>query len=225
MLSIKKLSVSLKEQSILKEITCAIAPGSLHVIIGHNGSGKSSLAATLLGHPNYTVTEGDILFEGQSILALSTDKRARLGIFLAHQNPCAIPGVRVLDFLYEAYRAQGHTLTAFSSLAFEKRAEDTLKQVGLSETYLQRSLYEGFSGGEKKRLELAQLLLLRPKIAILDELDSGLDQAGIEIVIESIQKLRIEHPEISFILITHNHDFAQRLAPTHMHTMHQGQLN
>ena len=190
-LEIKDLHAQVEGKEILKGVNLTIKQGEVHALMGPNGSGKSTLAYTLLGHPKYKVTSGDILVDGQSILALPPDKRAKAGLFLAFQYPVTVPGVTMFSFLRAAYNSvhtdeknQPPTLFEFREAMNEK-----MKLLGVDESFMNRYLNEGFSGGEKKRAEILQLALLKPKFAVLDETDSGLDIDALKTVAEGVSKI------------------------------------
>jgi len=186
-LEIKDLHVSINDKEILKGVNLKTGPGEVHAIMGPNGSGKSTLAYTLLGHPKYRVTKGDILIDGESILKLKADQRAKKGLFLGFQYPTEVSGVGFSHFLRTSYNAlskalQGDDREVFITVReFQKYLKGNLNQVGLPDEFLSRYLNEGFSGGEKKRSEVLQMAVLKPKISILDEPDSGLDIENFEI--------------------------------------------
>jgi len=169
MFLIKNLSVSVDDQLIINDLNLEVAPGTIHAIMGPNGSGKSTLAYTLAGHPNYNIERGSILFNGEELTELSPDKRAQAGLFLAFQHPCEIPGVTVSNFLREAYVATTGSETSVQD--FHELLNQKMKQLNIDPNFAHRNLNDGFSGGEKKRLEMLQLLVLKPKLAILDEID------------------------------------------------------
>lgn len=222
MLKIQNLQVKIEDKLILKDINLQIKPGSFHVLMGPNGSGKSSLAYTLMGHPNYKVTAGTVLLENQNLLELPVEQRSRLGIFLAYQYPIAIPGVQVFTFLKEAHRML--TGQELSVKDFQNLVYSVFDQVNLNHSFLHRYLNEGFSGGEKKRLEIAQLLLFKPKIAILDEIDSGLDIDGLKIIAQTINLARQDNKEMSIILITHYARILDSIAADHVHILQDGKI-
>lgn len=218
---INNLSVSLADRTILKKVSLAIKPGSLHVLMGPNGSGKSTLAATLMGHPRYTIVAGSITFNGQDITQLSPDKRARLGIFLAFQQPFELPGVSVFAFLKEAYQARTGQLIEMHQ--FQERLYEALDAVGLDRSFATRSVNEGFSGGEKKKLEVAQMIILQPELIILDEIDSGLDSDALNYVATALATMRSKNPRLALLAITHYHRIFASLDPDHVHVLIDGQ--
>ncbi len=222
MLLLNNLSISIEDKQIISSLSLTCNIGSNHIIMGPNGSGKSSLAFTLMAHPRYTVTSGAIIFNNQDITNLPVEKRARLGIFLALQQPLEIPGVTVFTFLHEVYRAQ--TKSQDSLEKFRDILKDIFTLVGLDEKFMYRALNDGFSGGEKKRFELAQLLLLKPKLAVLDELDSGLDADGVERLNQVLALIRKQNPELILIIITHYPWLFTSITPDFVHVIINGTL-
>ncbi len=206
-LEIKDLHVSIGDKEILKGVNLKTGPGEVHAIMGPNGSGKSTLAYTLLGHPKYQVTQGDILIDGESILGLKADERAKKGLFLGFQYPTEVSGVGFSHFLRTAYNSlskalEGDEREVFITVReFQKYLKENLAKVGLKEEFLSRYLNEGFSGGEKKRAEVLQMAVLKPKIAILDEPDSGLDIDAVQSVAKAISE--VSGKEATTIIITH----------------------
>jgi len=206
-LEIKDLHVSIEGKEILKGVNLKTGPGEVHAIMGPNGSGKSTLAYTLLGHPKYKITQGDILIDGESILGLKADERAKKGLFLGFQYPTEVSGVGFSHFLRTAYNSlskalEGDDREVFITVReFQKYLKENLEKVGLKEEFLSRYLNEGFSGGEKKRAEVLQMAVLKPKIAILDEPDSGLDIDAIQAVAKAISQ--VSGKEATTIIITH----------------------
>lgn len=222
MLDIQNLSVSVQETPVVKNANLALNPGSIMALMGPNGSGKSSLANALAGHPHYQVTGGKVLFGSEQLLELSPDQRARKGLFLAFQQPPAIPGVLSVRFLKEAYQAiKG---VQINHAAFVELLVPLLQEVGLSPETMHRPLHEGFSGGEKKRWELVQLLLLQPTVAILDEIDSGLDIDGLKLVVACLEKLRQQNSAMSILVITHYPRLLEYLKPDRIYIMNKGSI-
>lgn len=222
MLFVKNLSVAVDDKPILTNFSLSIDSGSVHAIMGPNGSGKSTLANTLMGHPSYVVTNGDIILDSEAITALSPGKRAQRGLFLAFQHPQEIPGLTVLTFIKEAYNALHKT--KLTVIECKKLLEPYLDQLHIDESFLYRSLNDGFSGGEKKRFEMLQLLVLKPRIAILDEIDSGLDIDALQLVAHGIASARQEIPHLSVILITHYQRILQYIIPDHVHVLCDGAI-
>lgn len=223
MLLIKNLSVALKSgQQIIKNLFLEVAPGTVHAIMGSNGSGKSTLAYTLMGHPNYTIIDGLIMYKDQDVAQLSPDKRAKLGIFLAFQHPFEIPGVTVLSFLKSAHQAV--TGIQLGVKEFQLLLLDAMELLHIDPLFAHRALNVGFSGGEKKRLEMLQLLILKPSLVILDEIDSGLDIDALKVVAQGLHHLKNQNPDVSIIMITHYPRMLNYLKPDYVHIMHQGTI-
>ena len=223
MLVLNNLSVALASgQSIIHRLTLTIEPGTIHALMGSNGSGKSTLAYTLMGHPQYIVTEGTIIYKDHDITQLATDKRAKAGIFLAFQHPYELPGVTVCTFLKESYGAlHGVQLSIkeFQIILFA-----AMEQLSIDHSFAYRHLNAGFSGGEKKRMEMLQLLLLKPTLAILDEIDSGLDLDALKVVADGLQYVRQRNPSMAVVIITHNPRMLHHITPDVVHIMHQGSI-
>jgi Fe-S cluster assembly ATP-binding protein len=201
-----------------------VRKGEVAALMGPNGSGKSTLAMVVMGHPKYTVERGDILFNGESILGLSPDQRARLGLFLAFQYPVEISGVTMANFLRRAYLAvRGEDQQKLSASEFHRLLVENFRLLQMSDAFTKRYLNEGFSGGEKKRAEIVQLATLNPKLAILDETDSGLDIDSVRIVASAIKKLN-EERGTTFLVITHYARILDYLRPNTVHVMHEGRI-
>jgi len=223
-LKISDLRVSVEGNEILKGIDLTVEAGKVHALMGPNGSGKSTLAFSLTGHPHYDVTAGRASLDGEDLLALASDKRARAGLFLSFQYPAAIPGVKVPNFLYaarQAVRPGELTPAKFRTLLLEK-----MDVLGMDPSFLGRYLNDGFSGGEKKRLEMLQLAVLAPKYAILDETDSGLDVDALKDVADTIIALRAsnEGRDTGFLIITHYPRILQYITPDVVHVMIDGRI-
>jgi Fe-S cluster assembly ATP-binding protein len=206
-----------------------VKQGEIHAVMGPNGSGKSTLASTVMGHPKFKVTKGDILFDNESILPLAPDARARKGLFLAFQYPYEVPGVALSTFLRTAYNAvrQGGKKgdlgqEMLSVLDFRKMLKEKLKLLDMDESFATRYLNEGFSGGEKKRCEILQLAIIQPKIAVLDETDSGLDIDSVKIVAEGVNKL--VGPEMGVMIITHYQRILRYIKPDYVHILLDGRM-
>ena len=225
-LQIINLHVSIDGKEILKGLNLTIPQGEVHAIMGPNGTGKSTLAYTIMGHPNYVVTEGQILFEGQNILDLETDERSRLGLFLAFQYPVAIPGVTVANFLRTAVnarrRAKNPEDKGIAIPEFRKLLKEKMDLLKMDHTFAGRYLNEGFSGGEKKRAEVLQMAILRPAIAVLDETDSGLDIDALRVVSEGVNTLRGK--DLGVLLITHYQRLLNYIKPDVVHVMMDGRI-
>ncbi len=223
MLSCTNLSVSIKESIILKDLSLSIAPGSVHAIMGPNGSGKSTLAHTIAGNPIYKITNGDIQFKEKTIIQLPPHQRARLGIFVSFQQPPAIPGLKVLSLLKEAYRAL-HPKDDIDTEQFQRQVEQYLALLKMDQSFLYRSCNEGFSGGERKRFELLQLLVLKPTFIILDEIDSGLDVDALALVARVANMLRAQDDQRSFLIITHYQRILDHVQPDYVHVLCDGRI-
>ena len=222
LLASNNLTVSINGTPILKDINLSIQRGTIHVIMGPNGSGKSTLAYTLMGHPNYTITNGSIVLGDEDITNLSPDKRAKRGLFLAFQQPQEIPGVSVITFLKEACHALKGT--SFVTETFQAVVEQRTRQLQIDFTFLYRNLNDGFSGGEKKRFEMLQLLVLEPKLVVLDEIDSGLDIDALKIVAQGLTYAKKENPDLSILLITHYQRILDYITPDFVHVLCDGLL-
>lgn len=221
-LHICDLSVLVNDNLILDSINLSIKLGSVHAIMGPNGSGKSTLAYTLMGHPQYTITNGTIMLDNNDITKLSPDKRAKHGLFLAFQQPPAIPGVRVITFLKETYTvATGKNV---SVPEFHAILNERMRQLAIDPSFAYRDLNDGFSGGERKKFELLQLLVLQSKVVILDEIDSGLDIDALKIVGNGIAIARKENPDLSIIIITHYQRILNYIRPDYVHILYDGRV-
>lgn len=224
MIEINNLCAKIKDtgKEILKEVSLNIKPGEVHAIMGPNGTGKSTLSKVILGNYMYEVTDGDILFSGDSIIKLPVYERARKGIFLCMQDPTVIDGVSNSEFLRTALgEVNGEKVNLYT---FIKSMEDTMKKVELDSSMLHRSLNKGFSGGEKKKNEILQMILLKPKFIILDELDSGLDVDSLRIVCENINDYLKENPDVSVLIITHYTRVLKYIKPSYVHVMRDGKI-
>jgi Fe-S cluster assembly ATP-binding protein len=223
-LEIKNLEVSINENQILKKLNLTVEKGEIHAIMGPNGSGKSTFSKVLAGHPSYSILDGDIIFKGSSILDLEPEERSHLGIFLAFQYPIEIPGVSNEDFLRLSYNSKQKFYSKpevdpieFLSIIYKK-----LKLVNMSPSFLGRNVNEGFSGGEKKRNEILQMILLDAELCILDETDSGLDIDALKIISNGINKFM--NPDKAIILITHYQRLLDYINPTYVHVMQNGKI-
>ncbi len=224
MLKIENLNAGIENKTIIKNINLNIKPGEFHVIMGTNGTGKSTLANILTGKENYNIESGKIIFKNQLINDLSPEKRAQNGIFMSFQYPVSIPGVNTMHFLRTAINSirKSQNKKEISPADFIKKFKKTLEIVGLDNTFSNRDLNDGFSGGEKKRFEIIQMLLLNPELIILDETDSGLDIDALKIVANGIKNYRNKNN--SFILITHYHRILEYLNPDYIHVMLDGSI-
>lgn len=218
-LEIKNLHVSVNGNEILKGVNLSIDKGETSAIMGPNGSGKSTLAHTLIGHPGYEVTKGKILIDGEDITHAEPDERAKKGLFLSFQYPVEVPGVTVANFLRTAYKAVKHDI---SVMDFKKLLEEKMKMLQMDSKFMTRYLNEGFSGGEKKRNEILQLAVLQPKMAILDETDSGLDIDTLRIVAEGVNKL--SSGDMGCLIITHYQRLLNYIKPDKIHIMVDGRI-
>ncbi len=225
-LTIKNLHVNVEGKEILKGVDLVLTQGEVHALMGPNGTGKSTLAYALMGHPNYEVTEGEAWFKGQNILELEPDERSRLGIFLAFQYPVAIPGVSVANFLRSAInarrKAENPDDKGIPIPEFRKMLRERMDLLRMDHSFAGRYLNEGFSGGEKKRAEILQMAALRPEIAILDETDSGLDIDALRIVSEGVNALR--GPDLGVLVITHYQRILNYIKPDVVHIMLGGRI-
>lgn len=225
-LVISNLHVSIDDKEILKGVDLTVKQGEVHALMGPNGTGKSTLAYALMGHPNYTVTEGEVWFKGQNILELQPDQRSHLGVFLAFQYPIAIPGVTLANFLRTAMNAQRKSANpedkGISIPEFRKNLKTRMDLLKMDSNFAGRYLNEGFSGGEKKRAEILQMAMLKPEIAILDETDSGLDIDALRIVSEGVNALR--GPDLGVLVITHYQRILNYIKPEFVHIMLGGRI-
>lgn len=223
-LSINNLHVSRDGKQILRGVQLTVAPGEIHIVMGPNGSGKSTLATTLLGHPECKIESGEVRYGDESLAKLSPEQRAHVGIFVSFQQPIAIPGLSQFEYLRTIHNIhRQHTGHApLMPEAFLPIVREHLSTLGLNDTFISRSVNDDFSGGEQKRNELLQLFLLAPQLTVLDEIDSGLDSAGQQVVIETLQKLH--SPTTSTIIITHNPLLYRNLPVTRVHILHQGKI-
>ena len=224
MLSIKNLQASIEDKEILNGLDLEVKPGEVHAIMGPNGAGKSTLGYVMSGREGYEVSEGSVMMDGVELLDMEAEERARAGLFLAFQYPVEIPGVSNLEFLKAAVDAQREARgeEAISSKDFLKMAREACKQVQLSPEFLKRGVNEGFSGGEKKRNEIMQMLLLKPKLCILDESDSGLDIDALQVVAEGVNSQR--SADRSFIVITHYQRLLDYIKPDFVHVLSDGKI-
>lgn len=224
MLDIRNLNARVEETEILRNLSLSIKPGEVHAIMGPNGSGKSTLGNVLSGRPGFEVTSGTIEFDGKDLLEMEIEERARAGVFLAFQYPVEIPGVSNMEFLKAAVDARRKhlDLPELSSFDFMKIARETSKRVSLDAAFLKRGVNEGFSGGEKKRNEIMQMMLLEPSLCILDETDSGLDIDALQVVAEGVNAMR--DGKRSFIVVTHYQRLLDFIVPDHVHVLAGGRI-
>jgi Fe-S cluster assembly ATP-binding protein len=224
LLTVKDLYASVEEKQIIKGLSLDIKPGEVHAIMGPNGAGKSTLGYVLSGRDGYTVDSGSVTLDGKDLFEMETEERARAGLFLAFQYPVEIPGVSNLEFLKASVDAQREARgeDAITSANFLKEAKAACKQVDLPVAFLKRGVNEGFSGGEKKRNELMQMLLLQPKLCILDETDSGLDIDALQVVAEGVNSQR--SADRSFIVVTHYQRLLDYIKPDFVHVLSDGNI-
>jgi Fe-S cluster assembly ATP-binding protein len=218
-LEIEDLHASVEGRPILRGVTLAVRPGEVHALMGPNGSGKSTLANCIAGHPRYEVTSGAVRLGGRDVLGLSPDERARAGLFLAFQYPVEVPGVTVANFIHAALKARGEDLPF---VEFRRRLLEKIRLLEWDEQIARRYLNEGFSGGERKRNEVLQLVMLRPRVAILDETDTGLDVDSIKIVSAGVNSVR--GPDLGVLLITHYERILRYIVPDFVHVMYEGRI-
>jgi len=224
MLQVKNLKVRVEDREILKGINLTVNTGEVHAIMGPNGSGKSTLARALSGHPGYEVTEGEVLYNGQDLLDMDPDERARAGVFMAFQYPVEIPGVNNAYFLKAALNAKRKHdgLDELDAMDFMKLVKEKLKVLHVDDSMLQRSVNEGFSGGEKKRNEIFHMAVLEPALAVLDETDSGLDIDALRVVADGVNAMR--SPDRSFIVVTHYQRLLNYIVPDFVHVLSEGKI-
>jgi Fe-S cluster assembly ATP-binding protein len=223
-LSVRNLTAEVDGTPILKGVSLEIKAGEIHAIMGPNGSGKSTFSKVLAGHPAYEVTGGEVIYQGQNLLEMEPEERARSGVFLAFQYPLEIPGVSNLDFLRVAYnsRRKHQGLEELDAFDFDELIQEKLDVVKMDAAFLSRSVNEGFSGGEKKRNEILQMAMLQPKLAILDETDSGLDIDALKIVANGVNQLA--NPENAMLVITHYQRLLDYIVPDYVHVMANGRI-
>ena len=219
---IHRLYASIEGKQILKGVDLRIQGGEVHAIMGPNGTGKSTLSSAIMGHPKYEITEGSITLNGENVLEMAVDERARAGLFLAMQYPSEITGVTNADFLRSAINAKRGEGNEISLIKFIRQMEAKMKDLEMNPEFMHRYLNEGFSGGEKKRNEILQMMMLEPKLVILDEIDSGLDIDALRIVAEGMNSLR--NPDRGFLIITHYNRILSYIQPDYVHVMMQGKI-
>ncbi|MGZ4131776.1 MAG: Fe-S cluster assembly ATPase SufC [Actinomycetota bacterium] len=219
-LEVRDLHATIEGKEILRGIDLTVRQGEIHALMGPNGSGKSTLSNVIMGRPGYTITKGQVVFNGEDITALTPDERAKRGLFLAMQYPTEIPGVSVVNFLRTAY--QSIKGTQISALEFRKHMKSQMDRLGIEDAMVQRYVNQGFSGGEKKRNEVLQLAVLEPSIALLDETDSGLDIDSLKLVAESVNEL--VGPDLGVLVITHYQRMLNYITPQRVHVMMKGRI-
>ena len=219
-LEIKGLTVEVEGKQILNGLDLSVSKGETHALMGPNGSGKSTLAYAIMGHPAYAITGGQVLLKGTDIIDLAPEERAQAGLFLAMQYPTEIPGVSLTNFLRTAVNAVGENDIPVRQFMVQLR--EGMKDLEMDEKFLQRSVNEGFSGGEKKRFEILQMAMLKPEIAVLDETDSGLDVDALRIVSEGVNRMR--GPDLGVLIITHYTRILSYITPDHVHVMLDGRI-
>lgn len=221
-LKIENLHVEVEGTEIIKDFNLEIKGGEIHAIMGPNGTGKSTLASAIMGHPKYTVTQGKVLLDGENILDMDVDERAKAGLFLGMQYPSEISGVTNSDFLRSAINTKRGEGNEISLMKFIRKMDEKMEQLEMDPSFAQRYLNEGFSGGEKKRNEILQLLMLEPKFAILDEIDSGLDIDALKVVANGVNSMR--NPEFGCLIITHYQRLLNYITPDQVHVIMQGRI-
>jgi len=221
-LEIRDLHVAIHDKEIVKGLSLTIRSGEVHAIMGPNGTGKSTLSKAIAGHPDYTITQGDVLLDGKSILEQEPDERARAGIFLAFQYPSEIPGVSIANFLRAALQARLAEGEELDATAYYKRLYQKMDMLKIDRKFTSRSVNDGFSGGEKKRCEILQMAMLEPKFALMDETDSGLDIDALRIVSEGVNALR--GPGLGVLMITHYQRLLNYIVPDYVHVMYDGRI-
>ena len=223
-LEIKNLHVRAGEKEILRGLDLTVQSGQIHALMGPNGSGKSTLANAIMGHPGLEVTEGQIIFDGQDVTAAAPDERARMGLFMAFQYPVSVPGVTVTKYLRTMLNAhrEAKGVEPIPLKEFRQTVEAAMKLVNVPREFSSRYLNEGFSGGEKKRMEILQLALQHPAMAVLDETDSGLDIDALRVVANGVNA--VAGPDMGVLIITHYQRILHLVQPSHVHVMHQGRI-
>jgi Fe-S cluster assembly ATP-binding protein len=221
-IEIQNLHVAIGDKEIVKGLSLTIRSGEVHAVMGPNGTGKSTLAKAIAGHPDYTITGGDVLLDGQSILAMESDERARAGLFLAFQYPSEIPGVSIANFLRAAVQARLADGEELDATAFYRRLYQKMDLLKIDRKFTSRSVNDGFSGGEKKRCEILQMAMLEPKFALMDETDSGLDIDALRIVADGVSAMR--GPGLGILMITHSQRLLDYIVPDFVHVMYDGRI-
>ena len=223
-LEIQDLHIAIGDKPVVKGVTLTIKPGEVHAIMGPNGTGKSTLAKAVAGHPDYTLTRGDVRLDGKSVLEMEVDERARAGLFLAFQYPSEIPGVSIANFLRAAVQARMAEGEELDATAYYKRLYAKMDLLKIDRKFTSRAVNEGFSGGEKKRCEILQMAMLEPKFALMDETDSGLDIDALRIVAEGVNALRAGPSAPGVLLITHYQRLLNYIVPDFVHVMYDGRI-
>ena len=222
LLRIENLHVNIDDKEILRGLNLEVNRGEVHALMGPNGSGKSTLSAALMGHPRYTVTQGNIWLDGEDVLDMGPDERARKGIFLAFQYPMSIPGVSVVNFLRNALKSvRGQDIPVRE---FRKELQEQMAGLQMDKQFVARYVNEGFSGGEKKRFEILQMSMLRPQLAVMDETDSGLDIDALRIVADGVNRLKGTNDAMGVLLITHYQRLLNYITPDHVHVLVSGRI-
>ncbi|MFA5058353.1 MAG: Fe-S cluster assembly ATPase SufC [Opitutaceae bacterium] len=221
-LVIQDLHVSIGDKSVVKGFSLTVNQGEVHAIMGPNGTGKSTLAKAVAGHPDYTITRGDVLLDGRSLLAMEPDERARAGLFLAFQYPSEVPGVTIANFIRAALQARLGESAELDATGYYKQLYEKMDLLKIDRKFTSRPVNEGFSGGEKKRCEILQLAMLDPKFALMDETDSGLDIDALRVVADGINKLRTG--QLGILLITHYQRLLNYIVPDFVHVMYDGRI-
>jgi Fe-S cluster assembly ATP-binding protein len=221
-LIIQDLKVSIGDKPVVKGLSLTVNQGEVHAIMGPNGTGKSTLAKAIAGHPDYTITGGDVLLDGQSVLTMHADERARAGLFLAFQYPSEIPGVTIANFVRAALQSRMGESADLDATSYYKKLYEKMDLLKIDRKFTSRSVNEGFSGGEKKRCEILQMAMLEPKFSLMDETDSGLDIDALRIVSEGVNKLRTG--QLGVVLITHYQRLLNYIVPDFVHVMYDGRI-
>jgi len=221
-LTIQDLHVTIGEKPVVKGVSLTVKQGEVHAVMGPNGTGKSTLAKAIAGHPDYTITQGDVLLDGHSLLAMEPDERARAGLFLAFQYPSEIPGVSIANFIRAALQARLGESAELDATGYYKKLYEKMDLLKIDRKFTSRSVNEGFSGGEKKRCEILQLAMLDPKFALMDETDSGLDIDALRVVADGVNKLRTG--QLGILLITHYQRLLNYIVPDFVHVMYDGHI-
>ena len=221
-LEIKNLHVSIGDKEIVKGLSLTVKTGEVHAIMGPNGTGKSTLSKAIAGHPDYTITSGDVLIDGKSILGIEPDERARAGLFLAFQYPAEIPGVSIANFIRAALQAKMGEGEELDATAYYKKLYQKMDMLQIERKFTSRAVNDGFSGGEKKRCEILQMAMLEPRFAMMDETDSGLDIDALRIVSDGVNQLKGD--ALGVIMITHYQRLLNYIVPDHVHVMWDGRI-